>query len=91
MTLLFPSTAQWFYPLLIMPILFGTGIIKGENYELQLIQNKALRSVYKVRLEKNPKFTTDQLHEKSRCQKLCDRRDLHLVILCTYTVPKMIQ
>ena len=52
---------------------------KGENWELQLIQNKALRIIYKVKLEANPLYNTDQLHAKSKCFYLNVRRDIHLL------------
>ena len=51
----------------------------GENRELQLIQNKALRVVFNVKLGKNPEFNTQQLHEKGKCQDLNVRRDMHLL------------
>ena len=51
----------------------------GENRELQLIQNKALWGVYKIKLGKNPEFNTQQLHEKAKCQDLDNRRDMHLL------------
>jgi hypothetical protein len=46
---------------------------------LQLIQNRALRVVYKVPLQKNPSHTTDELHAKAKLLKLEDRRTLHMV------------
>ena len=52
---------------------------KGENRELQLLQNKGLRSVYKVKLGKDPRYNTDQLHAEGKCMLLADRRDLHLL------------
>ena len=51
----------------------------GENWELQLIQNKALRIVYEVKLEANPTYNTNQLHVKSKCFYLEARRDIHLL------------
>ena len=51
----------------------------GENRELQLIQNKALRVIYNVKLGKNPEFNTVQLHKKGNCQELNTRRDMHLL------------
>ena len=52
---------------------------KGESYEIQSLQNKALRMVYKVKLEANPLYNTIQLHEKSGCMFLNIRRDIHLL------------
>ena len=51
----------------------------GENRELQYIQNKALRTVYGVRLEAHPKYNTAQLHELGKCKELSVRRDMHLL------------
>ena len=51
----------------------------GENNELQLLQNKALRLVYRVKLEQNPTHNTDQLHILASCSKLFIRRDMHLL------------
>ena len=51
----------------------------GESKELQLIQNKCLRLIYKVKLEANPVYNTEQLHEKSNCKLLAIRRDMHLL------------
>ena len=51
----------------------------GENNELQFLQNKALRLVYKVKLEANPLYNTVQLHDKSECMYLFIRRDIHLL------------
>ena len=49
-------------------------------YELQLIQNRALRIAYKVKLEENPTHTTVELQRLSGCKVLEDRRDVHLLI-----------
>ena len=51
----------------------------GESTELQSLQNKALRMVYKVKLEAHPLYNTVQLHEKSECLFLHVRRDIHLL------------
>ena len=51
----------------------------GESNELQFLQNKALRMVYKVRLEANPLYNTNQLHVISECLFLTKRRDIHLI------------
>ena len=63
---------------------------KGENHELQLVQNKCLRLVYKVKLEKDPVMTTDAILENSKCKKLIDRRDMHLLFYA-FTLKKVIQ
>ena len=52
---------------------------KGGNLDLQRLQNKGLRVVYKVKLEKNPDLNTEELHVKSGCEKLVYRRDKHLL------------
>ena len=57
---------------------------------LQLIQNKGLRLVYKVKLEKDPVMNTAQLHVKSNCMFLSKRRDIHLLFLCIYIVKNRI-
>ena len=51
----------------------------GESNELQYLQNKGLRSVYKVKLEAHPLYNTVQMHVKSECMYLKDRRDIHLI------------
>ena len=51
----------------------------GENKELQYLQNKGLRTVYKVKLEENPLMNTMQLHDTSKCLYLDHRRDMHLL------------
>ena len=51
----------------------------GENQQLQFIQNKSLRIIYKVKLEKNPIMTTDQTHAASGCLLLEKRRKIHLL------------
>ena len=50
----------------------------GENRDLQYIQNKALRCIYKVKLEEYPRLNTIQLHEESNCKQLM----LRAVFLC---------
>ena len=52
---------------------------KGENTELQLLQNKGLRTVYKVRLEQHPAKTTEQMHREGNIMLLEKRRDIHLL------------
>ena len=51
----------------------------GESNELQLMQNRCLRLVYRVKLEAHPTFTTVQLHVKGNCRMLELRRDMHLL------------
>ena len=45
--------------------------------QFQLLQNKALRTVYKIKLGPNPALNTDQLHTKAKCHKLRKRCDMH--------------
>ena len=47
--------------------------------QLQLVQNKSLRTTYKVKLGRNPIYTTGELHELSRCKTVIQRRDLHAI------------
>ena len=51
----------------------------GENQQLQYIQNKSLRIIYKVKLEEFPLMTTTQLHDESKCMLLEKRRKIHLL------------
>ena len=51
----------------------------GENQQLQYIQNKSLRIIYKVKLEEFPLMTTAQLHDSSKCMVLEKRRKIHLL------------
>ena len=48
-----------------------------DMYQFQLIQNKALRTVYEVKLGPNPLYNTEQLHVKAKCHKLRMRCDMH--------------
>ena len=47
--------------------------------QLQFVQNKSLRTTYKVKLGRNPIYTTGELHELSRCKTVIQRRDLHAI------------
>ena len=51
----------------------------GESAELQSLQNKVLRMVYKVKLEAHPLYNTVQLHEKGDCLFLNTRCDIRLL------------
>jgi hypothetical protein len=62
--------------------------------KLQLLQNRALRVIYKVALKKDPLFTLPEMHAKANLLLLKDRRDLHmaneaarLLLLGKYTKP----
>ena len=46
---------------------------------IQLVQNKALRTVYRVKLGKNPRYTTRQMRAKGGCMALNHRRRIHLL------------
>ena len=78
------STALTIYKTMVLPsfdyvdYIWDRGNV-GEAYELQLLQNKALRCVYKVKLGKNPEYNTVRLHEKSKCTLLEVRREIHLL------------
>ena len=78
------ETALTIYTSMVTPTLDYADFIwdrenKGESEELQGLQNKGLRTVYKVKLQKNPVMNTEQLHNVSKCLKLIDRRDRHLL------------
>ena len=71
-------TRQWSYHWT-MWTMCGIGIIREKNQELQYLQNKALRTVYKVKLGKNPRLNTIMLHNESRCSSPSDRRYMQLL------------
>ena len=51
----------------------------GESLELQYIQNKCFRIIYKIKIEKDPLYTTVELHRLTKCKMLADRRSIHLL------------
>ena len=78
------NTALTVYKSMVIPTIDYADFIwdrdnMGENRDLQYLQNRGLRSVYKIKLEKNPGMTTDQLHNESKCNLLGCRRDMHLL------------
>ena len=60
----------------------------GENLELQYIQNKCFRIIYKVKIEKDPLYNTNKLHKLTKCKFLSDRRAIHLLFYA-YQLAKM--
>ena len=50
-----------------------------QEEKLQMVQNRALRTVYRVKLGKNPKYTTKQMQKMSGCLPLHHRRRIHLL------------
>ena len=66
------TSALCMYKTMVLPALDYVDYIwdcdnKGESQELQYIQNKYLRVAYKVKLGKNPLYTTNAMHEMSKC------------------------
>ena len=51
----------------------------GFSERFQLLQNKALRIIYKVKLEPHPVLTMLQTHANSSLRFLERRRDIHLL------------
>ena len=49
------------------------------NNRLQLIQNKALRAIYGIRLGRNQRLTTAELHCEAKLYYLNERRAQHLL------------
>ena len=47
--------------------------------EQQLGHNRAMRIIYKVKLEEFPLYTTLQMQNMSKCKPLTQRRDIHLL------------
>ena len=68
----------------IMPI-FDYADIIWDNHkntferELQLVHNRAMRIIYKVKLEEFPLYTTTQMQQMGKCVPLAQRRDMHLL------------
>ena len=62
---------------------YGDYIWSHSTYEkmrgFQLLQNKAFRTVYKVRLGPDPLYTTDEMHVKAKCLKLRKCSDIHTI------------
>ena len=43
------------------------------------MQNKCLRIIHKVKVEKDPLYNTVELHKLTKCRVLTDRRSIHLL------------
>ena len=78
------NTSVAIYKSTILPHMDYADVLYDENSkeslkQLQLVQNKALRLAYNVRLGPNPKFNTTQLHTKAKLKPLKERRIIHLL------------
>ena len=81
------------YKTTILPILdygdvFHAPRTKIGSNKLQLIQNKALRTIYRIRLGPNPALDTEELHTKAQLDKLEHRRTHHLLLFASQMVKK---
>lgn len=63
-------------------IFYNPRTMTGEN-KLQLIQNRALRIIYKIKLGKDNRTSNKELHQKASITDLKSRRDSHTLCMAT--------